>query len=468
MGAQRWVPLRSLVIWGSIMQRLVTYGSLCALLLAASEARPCGGAFGASVSIDPVQQIVVSYRNGIETYVFNPYFCGQSNSFGLILPVPAMLTQNPALEQAQLYKDLATVTAPTYVDKTQCYSAAGGSPSRGTGGAGSLSNDGTTVIQRGQVGIFDWALLQATSSTAFTDWLTANGFPYQASAQTAFSSYVSNGWYFVAFKVSTAGGSGVGGAGSTTPTSTSSTKICGNFGPIALAFPSATQPVVPARIAAVSSNQLTWTLFTLASQQLKLRDYPSTLRFSGPVGDSEMSTYPSLAAVAQSGDRLTELQMSFSSLNVNDILLVPDPAQADYRREETRIVYVSCTGGAPTTGASSAIHAGGTSGAGGVSTGGISTGPSSAGGVSTGGVSTGGVPTSVYAPTGGSNAQAGSSGSALETATGGVLASTSAAPTTTREESGCSIAAPGSRDKSAFSAIILTLSALCVRRRRWR
>ena len=463
MGAQRWVPLRSLVIWGSIMQRLVTYGSLCALLLAASEARPCGGAFGASVSIDPVQQIVVSYRNGIETYVFNPYFCGQSESFGLILPVPAMLTQNPALEQAQLYKDLATVTAPTYVDQTQCYSTTGGSASRGTGGAGSLSNDGTTVIQRGQVGIFDWALLQATSSTAFTDWLTANGFPYQASAQTAFSSYVSNGWYFVAFKVSTAGGSGVGGAGSTTPTSTSSTKICGNFGPIALAFPSATQPVVPARIAAVSSNQLTWTLFTLASQQLKLRDYPSTLRFSGPVGDSEMSTYPSLAAVAQSGDRLTELQMSFSSLNVNDILLVPDPAQADYRREETRIVYVSCTGGAPTTGASSAIHAGGTSGAGGVSTG-----PSSAGGVSTGGVSTGGVPTSVYAPTGGSNAQGGSSGSTLPVATGGVLASTSAAPANTREDSGCSIAAPGSRDKSAFSVIILTLSALCVRRRRRR
>jgi hypothetical protein len=49
-----------------------------------------------------------------------------------------------------------------------------------------------------------------------------------------------------------------------------------------------------------------------------------------------------------------------------------------------------------------------------------------------------------------------------------VLASTSAATANTREDGGCSIAAPGSRDKSAFSAIILTLSALCVRRRRRR
>jgi hypothetical protein len=472
-----------------MMQRLVTYGSLFALLLAASEARPCGGAFGANVTLDPVQQIIVSYRDGVETYVFNPHFCGQSNTFGLILPVPATLTQNPALGQTQTYKDLATVAAPTYVDQTQCASrgTTGGSASASMGGSSGISN-GTTVIQRGQVGIFDWALLQATSTTAFTDWLTANGFPYQSSAQSAFSSYVSSGWYFVAFKVS-AGDTGAGGAGSVaTTTGTSNATICGDFGPIALAFPSATQPVVPARIAAVSSNQLTWTLFTLASQELMIRDFSSTLMYSGPIGDSEMSTYPSLAPVARSGDRLTELQVSLTAATTTDIVLVPHPNPSDYRRVETRIVYVSCTGGAPNTGGTSATsHAGGgTSGAGGIWTGGVSTIGIATGGstatANTGGSSnaqtivavagatatSGGNAQGGATATSGGNAQGGAppSSSTVSLPTGGKLASTLATPANKRDDSGCSIQAPRSNGKSAIPAIILALAALGAGRRK--
>jgi len=358
------------------MNRVISLSALGVLLLASGEALPCGGAFGNTVTIDPIQKIVVSYKNGVETYILNPYFCGNSASFGLILPVPATLTQNPTLGQTQLYTDIGTVSAPTIQTQTAC--ATGGSASASTGGGANTGGPpGTTVINRGQVGIFDWVLLQATSATAFTDWLTANGFPYQATAQTAFSYYVSTGWYFVAFKVTTgssgtgAGGAGTGGAGTggaggksgssppnTSPigsggtggsTGSGTTRICGNFGPVMLSFASATQPVVPARIAAVSSNQLNWTLYTLAAQQMRLRDYGATLRFSGSLTTADMSTYSSLGPIAQAGDRLTELLLSLPSSSTTDLVLEPDPNQADYRRTEIQTVYVSCTTGGMTS-----------------------------------------------------------------------------------------------------------------------
>jgi hypothetical protein len=334
------------------MNRAITLSALGVLLLASAEALPCGGAFGNTVTIDPVQQIIVSYKNGVETYVLNPYFCGNSDTFGLILPVPATLTQNPTLGQTQLYTDIAKIAAPIIQTQTACTPPATGATggAKGTGGAANAGDPGTTVINRGQVGIFDWVLLQATSTTAFTDWLTANGYPYQTTAQTAFGYYVSSGWYFVAFKVST----GTGGTSSTGGASSvggGTTRICGNFGPVMLSFTSATQPVVPARIAAVSSNQLNWTLYTLAAESIRLRDYASTLQFSGALTTTDLDSYPSLAPLAQAGDRLTELLISLPAPSITtDLVLELAPNMADYRRTEIQTVYVNCaTGGTSST-----------------------------------------------------------------------------------------------------------------------
>ncbi len=434
------------------MNRAISLSALGVLLLASGEARPCGGAFGNTVTIDPIQKIVVSYKNGVETYILNPYFCGNSDSFGLILPVPATLTQNPTLGQTQLYTDIGTVSAPIIQTHTACMSKGTGGSASAYGGSSSVGGSGTTVINRGQVGIFDWVLLQATSATAFSDWLTANGFPYQPTAQTAFNYYVSAGWYFVAFKVSTGnsgsgtggagtGGAGTGGAGgksgSTPPntspigsggtggkTGTGTTRICGNFGPVMLSFASATQPVVPARIAAVSSNQLNWTLYTLAAQQMRLRDYPSTLRFSGALTTADMNTYSSLNPIAQEGDRLTELLLSLPSSSTTDLVLEPDPNQADYRRTEIQTVYVSCTTGGMT---STSVGTGGlVYGTGGAVYGTGGTNAASVGGtISAGGtVNNGGA-----ADNGGTLALGGAISTGGIFATGGLLGTGGSAPT---------------------------------------
>jgi hypothetical protein len=321
------------------MPRLVTFATLGVLVLAAGEALPCGGAFGPNTTIDPAQQIVVGHHQGTETYVFNPRFCGESDSFGLILPVPSVLTQNPALGSANLYRDLGALAAPTIVTQQVCSNTLSGGATGSLGVGGTTGNGGgTTVIERGQVGIFDWALLQATSVASFTDWLDANGFPYQADAQATFQYYVTSGWYFVAFKVSSGGATGSGGSGV-------ARSICGNFGPVMLSFSVPAGPVVPARIATVSSSSFRWTVYALAPEQLRLRYLGAELRFSGALTADDFTTYPSLTGLGQAGDRLTELLLT--TVPDQDLVLEPNPNQADFRRTEYRYQYVPCTGGAP-------------------------------------------------------------------------------------------------------------------------
>jgi hypothetical protein len=311
------------------MSRLVAVAMLGALFIEPGEARACGGAFGSNYSIDPAQSIVVGHHQGTETYVFNPRFCGDSDSFGLILPVPTVLTQNPTLGSSSLYRNLEALAAPNIVVQNVCANQGAAAPGSGSksNGIGATPDGGTTVVDRGQVGIFDWALLQASSITSFTDWLDANGFPYQSDAPATFQYYVTSGWYFVAFKVSAGTDGGTAGT------------LCGNFGPVMVSF-SAPEPVVPARIATVSSSAFRWTVYTLAPNELKLRDLGAERRFSGAVG----SAYSSLTGVGQPGDRLTELLVT--SVPDQDLILVANPDQADLRRTEYQYQYVFCgTGG---------------------------------------------------------------------------------------------------------------------------
>jgi hypothetical protein len=412
--------MRSTTSW------LTSGTALAVLVLSATEARPCGGAFGYEYTLSPSQNIVVGYRDGIETYIFNPGFCGKASEFGLILPVPAVLSQTPALHQKQLYTDLAAIAAPT-IQTTEICSGSYQGPGRGgvpAGTGGSASNGGTTVIQRGTVGVFDYALLQAETAESFTDWLDANGFPYEDSAQAVFEHYVDNRWYFVAFKVSAGadpngtGGNGSGGAAGGSG-GTLDRTMCGDFGPISLSFPVEPNPVVPTRIAAVSSSSLTWIVYTLAEHQLRVQDMGTELRFSGAVTQLDLAQRPTVAKVAVEGTRLTELYVSVSAPD-RDLVLEPDPAEKDYRRVEYRTVYVLCTGGSA-----------GTAGA---------TGESGAAGSSAGGTGTAGTPISTGGQrpsTGGrSSEQAGSSstdapiaGGTTTTGTGGVM-ETGGAPTT--------------------------------------
>jgi hypothetical protein len=307
-------------------------------------AHACGGGFGQQVTLNPSQKIVLGYRNGEETYVFRPHFCGAATDFGLILPVPAALTREPTLGNPDLVSQLEVVTAARVQTVEVCTSGgfflgSGSDKNGGAGAAPGTSNDGVAVISAGQVGEFQWQLLQADSAQSFTDWLDANSFPYPASAQAAFDHYVQAGWYFVAFSVA---------AGALAPPA--GYRLCGDFGPIELSFP-ATQAVIPARIAAAGDTTSTflWRVFTLSTNELQASSGSSsaavfsTLRYAGALSADDLVRAPAVASVGSAGEWLTELDLSFRASNLTqDIWLDRAPADTPYRRTEYVVKEVDC------------------------------------------------------------------------------------------------------------------------------
>jgi hypothetical protein len=328
---------------------LLAFVASLAMAFASRRARACGGFYAQDVEVSPDQEIVVVHRGGVETYIFRPHFCGVAKDFGVILPVPATLIQSPTLADNALYDDLDRFTAPEQIQicRSSGDGVGCGSSDEGTGAPGSVrfGNEPPpiNVIQTGQVGQFDYVLLQATSVAAFTDWLDQNGYPHGAVGGVdpnadAYEYYVTKQWYFVAFKVT---------ASTTAPPA--GQRLCGDLGPIGLSF-AAAQPVVPARIASVNVNASQapqWRVFVIAAQQQRLASYSSFrsyLYFSGALHSTELSGYPALSTVARDGERLTVLNVVFPvGTGINeDIDIENSPTSTDFRTQTE--VYVDCGG----------------------------------------------------------------------------------------------------------------------------
>ena len=318
----------------ALVWTLATLGLLISL-----PAYACGGGFGQQVTLSPSQKIVLTYRGGEETYIFQPHFCGAAADFGLILPVPSTLTQNPTLGSAALVTELEAITAPRVETVEVCasFGCMGSSSKNDSNGAGQLEsapNDGVSVISAGQVGQFQWQLLKADSAQSFTDWLDANSFPYPASAAAAFDHYVQAGWYFVAFSVA---------AGASAPPA--GYRLCGDFGPIQLSF-TAPQAVVPARIAAASdrTSTFTWRIFAVSEHELRpSSDFAPMLRYAGALSAEDLGRTPAVAGVANAGEWLTESDVRFYAGGLTqDIFLDAAPADTPYRRTEYVEKEVDC------------------------------------------------------------------------------------------------------------------------------
>jgi hypothetical protein len=398
-------------------------------LLAAPSAFPCGAPFGTGIEALPQQDIIVAYKDGVETYVFQPTFCGTASNFGLILPIPSPLTTFPELSGQQAFTTVDSLSQPTYVTVTSC------SPTNGSGAAGprmdaaAAGDAGASVLSTGRVGFLDWVLLKADSQEAFTDWLTANGYPYSTAALDVFSYYVQKGWYFVAFRISqgtmpdagrdwpildaatsdraapdagrdwptldatndwatlddggdweTPGDGGDRGTldagrdgemldlrgdlatldgprdlatievGRLVTFDAGGGRVCNALGPVKLSF-AATVPVVPSRMAsagAVSTSTysygFSWRVFgiTPGDQQLAFSDGANGSRVLGYSGALTAADALSLDGLAQEGDRLTKLTLTFTYGSAAPDVGLSLASASDYREIRYTTRYVVC------------------------------------------------------------------------------------------------------------------------------
>jgi hypothetical protein len=300
----------------------------------------CGGGFGESLKITPSQTIIIRHHAGEETYIFNPDFCGAATDFGLILPIPNKLTVDPAILDKQIYGSLEELTAPQEVDRNVCIESR-------DGGANGMSNramdggidNGVNVINSGQVGIFDWSLLQADDAAAFTDWLDANQYPYDEKSVEQFDYYVDKSWYFIAFKVTAAQERPAQGR-----------NICGSFGPIRFAF-TTDNPVIPTRIASVGdgrSQYFTWRIHALTAKPMTvdLTGYSQTLYYAGVITRAQLKTFSKVATIAVEGDQLTTLDVSFAGSDIReDITLTESSGPTEYRKIKYIYHYIDCSEG---------------------------------------------------------------------------------------------------------------------------
>lgn len=320
------------------MSRAIALAAVASVSLWASSAWPCGAPFGAGVNVDPKQDIIVVHKGGTETYVFQPTFCGDAKDFGLILPVPSILSSAPELSDEKAFAAADQLSKPTVVKKTECMSrgGVGGGVDAGFGGT-----DGTTVVASGRVGFLDWTQLKADSEASFTAWLDANGYAYDPAAKTAFASYVTKGWYFLAFKINQGAPTG--------------SNNCRALGPVKLAFPTAT-PVVPSRIATAGQTLssgypygFSWRVFAItdASGQIGFADAESMTRKLGFAGALTADDASKLAGLAAAGDRMTKLTLWFDK-SVTDDVAFARKAPSDLRETVYDVTYVDCSdGGVP-------------------------------------------------------------------------------------------------------------------------
>jgi MYXO-CTERM domain-containing protein len=320
-----------------------------AALLAARAALPCGAPFGTGINVNPQQDIIVAYKGGVETYVFQPTFCGTASSFGLILPVPSTLTQSPALSDQQAFTTVDSLSQPRVVTVTSCTGGTTGGTGRGGVPPSSGVDAGATVVSSGRVGFLDWVQLKADTEKSFTDWLTANGYPYSTTASSVFAYYVEKGWYFVAFKISQRA----------TPDGGSGT-VCSALGPVKLSFASAV-PIVPSRMASASTpptsygSGFSWRIFGITSgdQQLAFSDGASSNRVLGYSGALAAADVSSLAGLATAGDRLTKLTLTFSYASTDPDVGLSLASASDYREIRYVTQYIYC----PDAGADAAVDA---------------------------------------------------------------------------------------------------------------
>jgi Uncharacterized protein conserved in bacteria (DUF2330) len=233
-----------------------------------STALACGGFF--CNQAQPVNQaaegiVFADNGDGTVTAVIQIMYEGPSKSFSWLLPISSVpkvdsdigVASNLALQRLQAATNpnysLTTTTEGTC--RSDGFKGGVGSPSSGAAGATSagpplvIGDGGVTVEASGVVGAFEWTVISLDQSTTnpadvAVAWLKDNGYDVPSSATKTLGSYLTDGLYLLALKLT---------KGADT----------GSIRPIVLTY-EGTQASIPVKLTAVAANDdmgvLTWVL----------------------------------------------------------------------------------------------------------------------------------------------------------------------------------------------------------------
>lgn len=220
--------------------------ALAAPLLAPAVAQACGGFFCQNVPVDQTGENIVFVADGTTVQAFvQVQYQGEATEFAWIIPTPSLpevgvssdaifgyFAQNYRREAYQNTTYHGTCGSYCWDDQFAGSDASvqdTGSTDAGTGG-------GVEVIEQGQTGPYDFAILRATDAQVLFDWLGANDYNLPATAIAAVEPYALMGdeTHFVALKLQ-------------------KDASVGDLQPVKLTY-AAEQPMVPIQLTAIAAQ----------------------------------------------------------------------------------------------------------------------------------------------------------------------------------------------------------------------
>ena len=220
--------------------------ALAAPLLAPAAAQACGGFFCQNVPVDQTGENIVFVADGTTVQAFvQVQYQGEANEFAWIIPTPSLPEVGVSSDAifryfAQNYRREAYQNT-TYHGTCGSYcwddQFAGSDASvQDTGFADAGTDGGVEVIEQGQTGPYDFAILRATDAQVLFDWLGANDYNLPATAIAAVDPYALMGdeTHFVALKLQ-------------------KDASVGDLQPVKLTY-AAEQPMVPIQLTAIAAQ----------------------------------------------------------------------------------------------------------------------------------------------------------------------------------------------------------------------
>ncbi|HND28798.1 MAG TPA: DUF2330 domain-containing protein [Myxococcota bacterium] len=149
-------------------------------------------------------QVILARDGNLTTLTLANDFAGDVSDFGLVIPVPEILTAaDVSVVDASLFAALDDYTAPRLVsydcDDFRQDTALDDADTAAAGGGGSA--DGVTVEESFTVGAYQIDVLSATGSEGLLSWLDAQGFDLPSAAAPVMQEYIDGNFYFLAARV---------------------------------------------------------------------------------------------------------------------------------------------------------------------------------------------------------------------------------------------------------------------------
>lgn len=151
-------------------------------------------------------EVAIVRQDGRTTMTFKNEYDGTAANFGLLLPVPMVLSEDDVqVVDGAVIDRLRGYTEPRQVEY-YCDTSSGGSggfTSTGTSTNYSAADSGTVVVLDDfLVGSYEIVILSAEQSTGLLNWLADNGYATSFDSRTLLQEYIDLGSYFMAAKVS--------------------------------------------------------------------------------------------------------------------------------------------------------------------------------------------------------------------------------------------------------------------------